>query len=160
MVTIIVRYFGQVETNMKSNQSGFSLIELLLVVVIIGIVTALAVPAFQRATRAAENRSTFAVMRTMASTQVAFFSQNNRFARLTELQTIAGNRFGTTAGDTIVRGRYVFEMDPAVHTPTHLQSRYAISAIRSSSDDVTYRFEMDQTGKIMQVLPGPNTDLQ
>lgn len=144
---------------MKSNQSGFSLIELLLVVVIIGIVAAMAIPAFQRATRAAENRSTFAVMRTMASTQVGFFSQNNRFARLPELQVLANNGLGTTIDDRLVRGRYVFEMVP-VPTDAELGRGYIITATRSSSDDVVYKFVLNETGKISQVLPGPNPDIE
>jgi type IV pilus assembly protein PilE len=144
---------------MKSNQSGFSLIELLLVVVIIGIVAAMAVPAFQRAKGAAENRSTFATMRTMASTQVGFFSQNNRFARLPELQKLANNGLGTTIDDRIVRGRYVFEMLPAP-TDAQLGQGYIITATRSSTDDVVYKFELTQTGKISQILPGPNSDLE
>ncbi len=44
------------------NESGFSLIELLLVVAVIGIIATLAVPALQKATRAAENGNTFATM--------------------------------------------------------------------------------------------------
>lgn len=146
--------------NMKSNQSGFSLIELLLVVVIIGIVAAMAIPAFQRATKAAENRSTFAVMRTMSSTQLSFYSQNNRFARLPELQVLANNGLGTTTGDRIVRGRYVFEMTPVTPTDAQLSQRYVITATRSTTDDVVYKFELTQTGKIVQLLPASNPDLE
>jgi general secretion pathway protein G len=51
--------------NKLSNEKGFSLIELLLVVVIIGIVAALAVPALQKGIRSAENGTTFATMRTI-----------------------------------------------------------------------------------------------
>ena len=145
---------------MKSNQSGFSLIELLLVVVIIGIVAAMAIPAFQRATKAAENRSTFAVMRTMSSTQLSFYSQNNRFARLPELQVLANNGLGTTTGDRIVRGRYVFEMTPVTPTDAQLSQRYVITATRSTTDDVVYKFELTQTGKIVQLLPASNPDLE
>ena len=136
-----------------ANEKGFSLVELLVVVVIIGIITALAVPALQKGIRAAENGTTFATMRSIASTQVQFFSQNNRFGTLPELQQMMSNGIGVTTGDRVVRGRYVFEMTPVAPTPTELSDGYTISAIRTVTDDVVYRYELDQTGKITQILP-------
>lgn len=135
------------------NQTGFSLIELLLVVTIVGIIAAMAIPAYQRGIRAAENGTTFATLRTISSTQVSYFSQNNRFGRLPELQAMANNRFGTTTGDRIVRGRYVFEMTPVTPTDGELSSEYIITATRASSDDVVYRYELTQSGRITQILP-------
>lgn len=135
------------------NQTGFSLIELLLVVTIVGIIAAMAIPAYQRGIRAAENGTTFATLRTISSTQVSYFSQNSRFGRLPELQAMANNRFGTTTGDRIVRGRYVFEMTPITPTDGELSSEYIITATRASSDDVVYRYELTQSGRITQILP-------
>jgi prepilin-type N-terminal cleavage/methylation domain-containing protein len=155
MVSKSVTAVGQIEGNMTSasNQKGFSLIELLLVVVIIGIISALAVPALQKGIRAAENGTTFATLRSVSSTQVQFFSQNNRFGTLPELQTMMGNGMGVTTGDRVVRGRYIFEMTPVTPTPAELADGYTISAVRSVSDDVVYRYELDQTGRITQILP-------
>lgn len=158
MVSKYVTLVGQIEGNMKSaaNQKGFSLIELLLVVVIVGILAALAVPAFQKGIRAAENGTTFATLRSVSSTQIQFFSQNNRFGTLPELQQMMGNGIGVTTGDRIVRGRYVFEMTPVAPTTAELTEGYTISAVRNVSDDVVYRYELNQTGKITQILPaGP-----
>lgn len=136
-----------------SHQKGFSLIELLVVVVIVGIIAALAVPALQKGIRSAENGSTFATLRSISSTQIQFYSQNNRFGTLPELQAVMSGGIGVTTGDRVVRGRYVFEMPPDT-TPETLANEYVISAVRSVSDDVTYRYELNQTGKITQILPG------
>jgi prepilin-type N-terminal cleavage/methylation domain-containing protein len=139
---------------MKVNrQSGFSLIELLIVVVIVGIVASLAVPAFQRGIRAAENGTAFATLRTVSSSQVSYFSQNNRFARLSELNNASNQVFGVTAGDRVIRGRYVFEMTPANPTDAELRDSFTISATRSVSDDTVYRYELTHTGEIIQILP-------
>ncbi|MCA1608424.1 MAG: prepilin-type N-terminal cleavage/methylation domain-containing protein, partial [Acidobacteria bacterium] len=62
---------------MPKQQKGFSLIELLLVVVIVGIIAALAVPALQKGLWAAENGSAFATLRAISSAQMDFFVQNN-----------------------------------------------------------------------------------
>ncbi len=140
----------------KNNENGFSLIELLLVVVIIGIVAALAVPAFQRGIIAAENRSVFATMRTMNSSQGVFFSQNQRFARLGELNNINGNGLGTVVGDRMFRNKFTFEMGPITPTDAELKDGYTISAFRDAGG-VTYRFELTNSG-VQRILPGPEPE--
>jgi prepilin-type N-terminal cleavage/methylation domain-containing protein len=137
----------------KPSESGFSLIELLLVVVIIGIVAAIAVPAFQKGLWAAENGSTFGTLRTIASTQVAFYTQNDRFGRLPELQRLLTNSIGTTAGERVVRGRYIFEMNPETPTDVDLKREYSITATRTVAGDQIYKYELTHTGEIVQILP-------
>ena len=143
----------EVMTMEKQNETGFSLIELLLVVVIIGIVAAVAVPAFQKGLWAAENGSAFATLRTIGSTQVAFYSQNDRFGRLTELQRLLSNSIGTTVDPRVVRGRYIFEMNPVTPTDAELKREYSITATRTVTGDLVYKYELTHTGEIVQILP-------
>lgn len=138
---------------LKNSEKGFSLIELLLVVVIVGIIAALAVPALRRAARAAENGTTFAALRTINSTQVGFYSQNSRFGRLPELNQILGTSLGTTVGDRVVKGQYVYEMTPVTPTDEELRTEYTITATRTATDDVVYSYEVTQSGRIRQILP-------
>lgn len=142
----------------KSNEKGFSLVELLVVVVIIGIVASLAVPALQRALTAAENRNIFATMRTMNSSQAMFFSQNQRFARLSELNSLNQNSLGTTVGDRMVRSKFTFEMSPINPTDIELRDGYLIGAFRDAGG-ITYRFELTNTG-VQRILPGADPDAQ
>lgn len=137
----------------RENAAGFSLIELLMVVTMIGVIAAVAVPAFQKGIMAAENGATFSTMRTLSSNQVDFFSRNGRFARLTELNSTAHTLFGTTAGDRVVRGRYTFEMAPQNPTDAQLRSAFTLTATRQEVDGVTYKYELTQTGEIIQILP-------
>jgi prepilin-type N-terminal cleavage/methylation domain-containing protein len=137
----------------KSGQLGFSLVELLLVVVIIGVIAAMAVPAYQKGMWAAENGSAFGTMRTIASTQVAFFAQNNRFGRLDEINSRVGGGIGTVVGDNLVRGRYVYSMSPSSPTDAELRTEYLITAKREVTGDTLYQFELDQSGRITQVYP-------
>ena len=134
-------------------ESGFSLIELLLVVVIVGVIAAMAVPAYQKGMWAAENGSAFGTMRTLASTQVSFYSQNSRFGRLDELNGILGNGVGTVVDNRLIRGRYVFTMTPDRPEDDELRTSYSITAKRDVPGDVLYQYELDQSGRITQVYP-------
>jgi prepilin-type N-terminal cleavage/methylation domain-containing protein len=137
----------------KKTDSGFSVVELLLVVTIIGIVAAIAVPALQKGIMAAENGTIFGTLRTIGSTQVAFYSQNDRFGRLTELQGLLANSIGTTAGERVVRGRFIFEMNPVTPTDTELKREYTITATRTVPGELVYKYELTHTGEIVQILP-------
>ncbi|MBK7393646.1 MAG: prepilin-type N-terminal cleavage/methylation domain-containing protein [Chloracidobacterium sp.] len=138
----------------NKRESGFSLIELLIVVVIIGIVASVAVPALQKGLRAAENGNTFATMRTIASTQVNYYSQNNRFGRLTEVNNLLSSSIGTNSGNNINRGKFVLSMTPATPTDLQLRNGYTITATRSiAGEGVTYVYELTQGGEIRQILP-------
>ncbi|MBK9152922.1 MAG: prepilin-type N-terminal cleavage/methylation domain-containing protein [Chloracidobacterium sp.] len=138
----------------KSNrESGFSLIELLIVVVIIGVVAALAVPAFQRGIIAAENRSVHATMKVMSSSQAMFFSQNQRFARLDELNNMNSNGLGTLVVNRLFRHNFTFEMTPLNPSDAELREGFTIGAFRDAGG-VSYRFELTPDG-VQRVLPGP-----
>ena len=137
----------------KNKEQGFSLIEVILVVVIIGIVAAMAIPAYQKGMWAAENGSAFGAMRTIASTQVSFYTQHQRFGRLAEINSALGNGIGTVVGDRLVRGKYVFEMSPISPTDAELATEYSVSATRDIPGEVVYRYEVNQSGRIIQIYP-------
>lgn len=145
--------FMSFEVSMK-NERGFSLVELLVVVIVIGVVATLAVPALQKAIRVAENGNTFASLRTMSSTQVGYYSQNSRFGRLSEINSMLSSAIGTVSGDQLTRGKFVFDMSPATPTDTELRQGYTITATRNvAGEGVIYKYEITQSGSIRQVLP-------
>jgi prepilin-type N-terminal cleavage/methylation domain-containing protein len=140
----------------KNTQSGFSLIELLLVVTIIGVIAAIGVPSLQKGIRAADNGAAFATLRGMTSTQLSFYTQNNRYARLGELNPTQPGGFGTMScgGNCIVRGKFIYETSPVVPTDDELKNEYIIIAKEAvESGGVRYSFRVNQNGEIVQLTP-------
>ncbi len=139
---------------MKSKEKGFSLIELLVVVVVIGLVASIAVPYLQRAIRASQAGNTFATMRSVATTQMGYYSQTSRFARVTEANNIMSGAIGTQIGTEVHRGRFVFAMVPANPTDAELREGFTMTATRTDpGEGVTYLYELTQSGNIREVLP-------
>lgn len=142
---------------MKNKQSGFSLIELLLVVVIIGVIAAIAVPSLMKARTAAEDSSAYSAMRTLATLQTSYYTRNNRYATISELITDQQIRLGTMDGTTLRRGSFSFKMSPDVNPqPDTLKNEYQIIASRPGyKDDPPYLIKIDQSAVITQITePG------
>ncbi|HEY0427570.1 MAG TPA: type II secretion system protein [Pyrinomonadaceae bacterium] len=140
---------------MKNNrQNGFSLIELLLVIVIIGILSTITFPFLYKAKQHAENGNAFASMRTIGSSQISYYSQNSRFGRLSELNSAQANGLGTTSGTDLLRGKFTFQMSPISPTDAQLRTAYTIVATKAIvGSETPYVIALDQTGYITQVLP-------
>jgi len=141
-------------TMLRERKGGFSLIELLIVVTVVGIIAALAVPMLQKGIRASENGNMFASMRTIASTQVNFYSQKGRFGRLAEINNILSNSIGTPSGNDVTHGRFTLSMVPATPTDGQLKDGYTITATRNvTGEGVVYEYQLTQSGEIQQILP-------
>ena len=136
----------------RKSSSGFTLIELILVVAIIGMLLTVAVPNLMRSRDAAESAVAMGQLRALHSKPAMYRSQRDRYARLGELNTFSNNALGKTVGSTIHHRDFIFLMFPTP-TDTSLLSGYQIIAYRIRQGRVVSQFQMAEDGSVRTVLP-------
>lgn len=100
----------------QQRQSGFTLVEMLIVVTIIGIVCAIAIPNLISSRRAANESSALATLRIIASSQVTYISTTGAgsYGSLANLRTAGLVDAAVGASDITAKSGYFFTTDRIV----------------------------------------------
>jgi type IV pilus assembly protein PilA len=120
---------------MKTVQKGFTLIELMIVVAIIGILAAIAIPAYQDYTIRSQVTEGLNLASDLKAGIGEYYAQNGSWPTL--------NNLGISGGPTSKSGKYVLQIDIAA----------------SGVINITYGLQANAAnlgGKVLSLLPAPN----
>ncbi len=146
---------------MKKSSKGFSLIELLIVVAIILIIAAIAIPNLLRSRIAANQASAVGSLRTLNTAEITYSSTYNQgftqtLGYLAPPSNASANPMATAAGliDSVLaagsKSGYSFTYSPGGSDSTGRINTYTITAVPISSSTGTNYYYTDQSGVIRQ----------
>jgi prepilin-type N-terminal cleavage/methylation domain-containing protein len=128
---------------MKKNNKGFTLIELLIVIAVIAILAALAIPNLIGSRKAANETSAIAQLRTIVTSEESYKARNlgtdNSYATLDQLETKNLVTWPTTG--TYEKSGYKFE-----DKGTANETEWAVSGIPKSDNDGDRNFAATMDG--------------
>jgi prepilin-type N-terminal cleavage/methylation domain-containing protein len=147
----------------RGSEKAFSLVELMIVISVLGILAAIAVPQFLAARRLAAERSVVATLRTMVAEQQLFFLNPvplppsamgdavRRYARLHELNAYMQNGIGALSGGVYVDAPGVrYSMVPLWPSTVTLRGSFTIQASEQSVP-MGFLYEIDESGRVVKI---------
>lgn len=138
---------------MQKREAGFSLVELLIVVAIIGIVSAIALPGLVQARKRANEASAIQLLRTVGAGEAAVIGSTGRAATLAEL--VASRAVDASVTDGSVHNFYHLSTVNVDLTTNDFEFSAVPEAASASNGDRSFNISTDGVVRFLEGFVAP-----
>ena len=128
-------------TRQHSSNNGFTLIEMMIVVAVIGIIAAIAVPSYSQYMFDARRTDAIAFLSEVAGEQQRYFTENNQYAT-----SMSEMGYGDAATFDTPEGHYVVSVTNPDSTGRFLLTATPVTGGKQAGDDECLAFTISDTG--------------
>lgn len=134
------------------NKKGFTLVELVVVIAILGILAGIAIPRFMDATATARGAKIVADMRTLESAETMYYAQNGKYADMGTLAPASGPSNYLAKEPIPPEGKYLIP-ESGVTDTVAANTKYVISVTPASNGTTaSYAIKLGADGKTLADL--------